>query len=78
MKLSDSQLMLLEQLTYADENLFEKLDIPNFKPKNKLRNLGKISYEKINSLKGKKLKIVLCLGMSGQIFFVLSKVIRIL
>ena len=56
MKLSDSQLMLLEQLTYADENLFEKLDIPNFKPKNKLRNLGKISYEKINSLKGKKIK----------------------
>ena len=47
MKLSDSQLMLLEQITYADVNLFEKLDIQNFKPKNKLRNLGEISYEKI-------------------------------
>lgn len=57
MKLSDSQLMLLEQLTYADENLFNKLEIyDDIEPENKLLAISELTYEEINSLKGKKIK----------------------
>lgn len=56
MKLSDSQLMLLEQLTYADKNLFNKLEIYDIEPENKLLTISELTYEKINSLKGKKIK----------------------
>lgn len=56
MKLSDSQLMLLEQLTYAEKDLFKLLGEKVNNPKDKLEVIRSLQYKDIDLLKGKKIK----------------------
>lgn len=50
MALSDSQLMLLEQLTYADKYLFKELGISYSSPADVLEKVKKMSYDDIYAL----------------------------
>lgn len=50
MALSDSQLMLLEQLTYADKDLFNELGIPYPSPAQVLEKVKTMSYDDIYAL----------------------------
>ena len=56
MKLSDSQLMLLEQITYAEKDLFKLLGEKVNNPKDKLEVIRSLQYKDIDLLKGKIIK----------------------